>query len=253
MFGEATIGDNGACRVVLETLVGGKAFRTDPGEICVAVEADDGHVSCCCNRGASEPSSADRCRRDGPRLHALKERCSAFEDQLAARRQRVRIHSGTAARSRSPMGRATSCVRRAHRSRSAHPIDAFLAQEDRTRGCRICRNAVARLRVSQHVLPILRDNCFRCHGDKDNGGLALNRAKRRSKGATPKHRPSSRQCRCDSELCAASSEAIPRTDAAGWRRTQAKQIAALEEWIKSGADWPAPPLTGTGRHSASVC
>ena len=39
--GDAEIGADGRCRVVLETLVGTKDLRTDPGEQCVAVQTDD--------------------------------------------------------------------------------------------------------------------------------------------------------------------------------------------------------------------
>ncbi|HEU5115311.1 MAG TPA: LamG domain-containing protein, partial [Isosphaeraceae bacterium] len=42
VFGEVEIEANGPSRIVLEALVGGKAFRVDPGETCVAVETPDG-------------------------------------------------------------------------------------------------------------------------------------------------------------------------------------------------------------------
>ncbi len=42
IFGEAVIGTGGPTRIVLETIVGGKAFRVDPGELCVAIETPNG-------------------------------------------------------------------------------------------------------------------------------------------------------------------------------------------------------------------
>lgn len=42
VFGEAVIAANGTCRVVLETIVGGKKFRPEPGELCVAISTSDG-------------------------------------------------------------------------------------------------------------------------------------------------------------------------------------------------------------------
>src|SRR5262249_45428633 len=44
VFGEADIGADGRCRVILEVLVGGKQFRPEPGEMCVAVQPAPGEI-----------------------------------------------------------------------------------------------------------------------------------------------------------------------------------------------------------------
>lgn len=129
VFGEAIVGDNGVCRIVLETLVGGKAFRTDPGEICVAVESDDGSTFLLLNPNTSKTVSLT----DGnvtAALARLEETLQAFETE--ARRTAASSQDNfwdmrhnfarqwAAQHPASPVPEA-----------AAHPIDAFLAAKIR--------------------------------------------------------------------------------------------------------------------------
>src|SRR5690606_11414187 len=56
-----------------------------------------------------------------------------------------------------------------------HPIDAFILarMEQASAGSSETPEEEAQ-HFHAHVLPILRSECFRCHGDKDQGGLKLN-------------------------------------------------------------------------------
>src|SRR5581483_1740795 len=96
----------------------------------------------------------------------------------------------------------------------------------------------------EKVLPVLRDNCFRCHGEKDKGGLRLNSredALRPAKSGKLAIVPGK----------AAESEIISRLTTTDLdERMPPKgdglkpdQIAAVQQWIKAGAPWPATPVS----------
>ena len=55
-----------------------------------------------------------------------------------------------------------------------HPIDGFITSKIE-RAVAASKDADARQTEHFHgkVLPILREHCFRCHGEKDKGGLKL--------------------------------------------------------------------------------
>ncbi len=91
----------------------------------------------------------------------------------------------------------------------------------------------------QQVLPILRENCFRCHGEKAQGGLRLDSRQQALASG-------------DSEIPAVvpgdpeASELFQRVRAGDMPPTEEglapDQIATLEKWIANGALWPAPPI-----------
>ncbi|MCA9208801.1 MAG: DUF1553 domain-containing protein, partial [Planctomycetales bacterium] len=128
---------------------------------------------------------------------------------------------------------------------ASHPIDAFIQAKAARALAASAQSSIDEARsFHSRVLPILRDQCFRCHGEKANGGLRLNSREAVLKGG-------------DSELPAVvpgdveESELIRRirsTDAdermpPGDESMGAEEIEALAAWIKSGAAWPAPPVT----------
>jgi len=56
---------------------------------------------------------------------------------------------------------------------ATHPIDAFYRCENFARADRSVEDFAGRGERKFHstVLPILRDECFRCHGEKEKGAL----------------------------------------------------------------------------------
>lgn len=246
VFGEATISEDGTCRVVLESIVGGKAFRTDPGEICVAVESDDGTAFMLLNPTTSLPISLTDAEVV-PALARLEESLQQFDDanrRAAAASQnefwkmRHDFARQWAAQHPAPTVPGLSNV-------AANPIDAFLTAKVKRALMASAETPIAEARVfHDNVLPILRDNCFRCHGDKVNGGLLLNSREAAITGG-------------DSEASALvpgnadESELIRRIQShdpdekmpPGGDGLKPEQIATLETWIKDGAKWPAPPIT----------
>lgn len=245
VFGETTIGENGMCRVVLETLVGGKSFRTDPGELCVALQTDDGT-----SFGLLAPASAS-----SPAVPLTdRDVVAALARHEAALQEYDDLTRRTAAASQDAFWKMRHEVARkwaiehpalAIPKNAAHPIDAFLQAKIERALAEASKTSVAEARqFHTAVLPILRDECFRCHGDKENGGLRLNTREAALRGGdseTPAVIPGNV---AESELI----RRIVSTDPnermpPGSKPLKSEQIAALEAWIKDGAKWPAPPVS----------
>ncbi len=118
-------------------------------------------------------------------------------------------------------------------------IDRFLAAKMERALAAAAPNSQA-AEFHDKVLPILRDNCFRCHGDKTSGGLRL-----ASRDAALAEGDSGAQAIMPGKP--AKSNLIQRIKAPPEERMppggglRPEQIAALEQWIKSGAAWPDPP------------
>lgn len=87
------------------------------------------------------------------------------------------------------------------------------------------------------VLPVLRDNCFRCHGEKEKGGLRLN-SRQAILSAGESENPAVKPGHADeSELIAqVESGAMPPTDT----KLSQEEISILRRWIDQGAPWPVP-------------
>ena len=243
VFGEASVGDDGVCRVVLETLVGGKAFRTDPGEICVAVEADDGSTFLLLNANGTEPVLLT----DADVTVAL----AKLEKSLQTFDTETRRHAASSQddfwNMRHDFARQWSAQHPVPPvpESAAHPIDAFLAAKIQRAMTASSETPIAEARKFHgDVLPILRDNCFRCHGDKAKGGLLLNSREAAIRGGDseiPALTPGNAE---ESELMrrVRSTDPDERMPPGGDGLEQ-QHIAVLDAWIKDGANWPAPPVT----------
>ncbi len=232
---------NQPSRVVLEVVVGGKTQRTETGEICVALESEDGRSFAILRAG------------DAPGLPltdaAVEPVLADIQQTLAARDDRSRR---AAAQSRDDFWHKRHELARAWvrenpppaPPRGGHPIDAFLdakiaaaktAQGDATGDTGT---------FHKQILPILQEACFRCHGEKDKGGLRLDTREAALRGG-------------DSEIPAlvpgdpAASELIVRlrtTDEdlvmpPSGDPLKPEQIAQLEAWIRDGAIWPTAPVS----------
>jgi len=232
--------------VVLELVVGGKGHRTETGEVCVAMLSADGK-----SYELLAPVSTRLPLTDvaiEPKLSAIEEALAELDDQ---RRNRASASQNDFWQGRHELARKwvkRNPVRQP-RKRS-HPIDAFIASK--IEGAIV---ASSRADASQaahfhgKILPILRENCFRCHGEKDKGGLKLD-----SRAATLKAG--------DSEIPAVvpgdweASELIVRIRDGDMPPTDdglpEQQTELLEQWVKDGAPWPAPPLAKSDVALSSV-
>lgn len=245
ILGEATIGEDGRCRIILETLVGGARFRTDPGETCVAVESDD--QTCFFVITPSAMTSVPL--TDEAFTAALKrqlDEMSRFDDE---RRRLAAASQDGFWKKRHNIARQWAKEHPApqppEKTAATHPVDAFLQAKIQRALAASNQTPLEEARqFHQEILPILRDNCFRCHGDKQNGGLVLNSlegARRGGDSGLPAVTPGDLH---KSELISRiRSEDPDERMPPGSKGLSEEQIALLEDWVKKGANWPAPPVT----------
>lgn len=241
VFGTASLAPiKTTSRVVLEVIVGGKGMRTDTGEVCVALESA-GHDAFSILRAAGRPELPLTDMQVQPVLAQIETSLAHFDD--ANRRE--------AAKSRDVFwqkrhGIAREWVKK-HPApappRVGHPVDAFIdAKIEKALAANASTSDAAKV-FHNEVLPILREQCFRCHGEKDKGGLKLNTREAALRAG-------------DSEIAAvipgnpAASELMKRIRSddedlvmppTGKRLTK-DQITRLESWIREGAAWPSPPV-----------
>lgn len=244
---ETDIDGEGACRVVLETMAGGRAFRAEPGELCVAVRTSQGD-----SYNILQPANAgsDPLALTDVAVNAALERIEASLVELDDRTRRA------AAASRDAIWERRRLVARhwaehhpappvPDNASAAHPIDAFLADKlNKAKAAAAQTPAAEAQHFHTQVLPILRSECFRCHGEKEQGGLKLD-----SRAAALKGGDSASPAVVPGDVAASQMIARVRHESDDERMPPTgkglspEQIATLEKWIESGAAWPAPPLT----------
>jgi mono/diheme cytochrome c family protein len=227
-------------RVVLEVVVGGKNQRTETGEVCVAIESEDGR-SFTILRPGDAPGLPLTDAAVEPVLAELEQALAERDDQ----------HRRTAARSRDAFWQKRHDLARAWVQQNpppappgnGHPVDAFLDAKIAAAEARLTDGANAAGDFHQNILPVLQEACFRCHGEKDKGGLRLNSREAALRGG-------------DSEIPAivpgdpAASELIVRLRShdedlvmpPSGDPLKPEQITKLEAWIRNGATWPAAPV-----------
>jgi len=129
-------------------------------------------------------------------------------------------------------------------SGESHPIDAFLVQKiDQAVAAAAKTPSEVAQQFHGEVLPILREECFRCHGEKDKGGLLLDSLQGALAGGESEFPAVVPGNASESELILRLIEDFeedrmpPKGDP-----LPPEKIATLETWINSGAEWPAPPV-----------
>ncbi len=247
--GEAEIPADGKCRVVLEAIVGAKSLRAEPGEMLVAVQTADGKsFTLLAPAGGELPATPLTDAAVSIAVNRAEESLVALDDQTrrsAAGSQAAFWKTRHEFARTWVAGQPGPTVPALVGEPPQHPIDAFITDKiARAQQASAGDSGLAAEDFHKNILPILRENCFRCHGDKVKGGLRLNTREAALKSgdsgdaAVVPHDPLA------SELL----QRIKSTDA-GERMPptgeglKAEQIATLEAWIKAGAVWPAPPVS----------
>lgn len=249
--GEAEVGPSGVCRVVVETLVGGKDFRTDPGEFSLAIQGDDGESWIVAQpAGRMAPAipltdaavTAALARTEEQWVRHDDEnrrRAASSQDEFWTRRHefaRKWIADHPAPAVPQVLGADGTALK--------HPVDAFLADRIRraveaTRGVDVAQAEA----FHERILPILSNACFRCHGDKANGGFRLDSREAALRGGAsqiPGIVPGKPE---ESELILRLTESDPGARMPpGGQPLPREQIDLLTEWVRSGAGWPALPV-----------
>ncbi|MEZ5940071.1 MAG: DUF1553 domain-containing protein [Planctomycetaceae bacterium] len=232
-------------RVVFEVVVGANGQRTETGEICVAIQSSDGTMFNLAVPSGNKQTLPLTNEAVKPVLAHIEETLSHDEDRRrkAAAASRNEFWQRRHDLARQWVGvQAVPDVPKVASSQS--PVDAFVkAKIEQALAASAGNQIEEAAQFHSEVLPILRENCFRCHGEKDKGGLRLNNREAALKSG-------------DSEVPAVvpgdadASELIARikTDDEFSRMPPTEdglskeQVAVLENWVKSGAAWPAPPI-----------
>ena len=243
VFGEVTVKPGSPVRVVLETLVGGKRLRAEPGELVVAVQTADGRSFNVLHTAGEPVALTESAVAAG--LAGIEAALGAFDDQ---NRRAAAATQDAFWRERHRLARRwaeqAAVGAPAVPAGAKHPIDAFLVDKiERAVTAAAAVPAAASQKFHAEVWPILREECFRCHGDKQKGGLRLNSLEAALAGGESKSPAVVPGKASTSELIARIKHADEdeRMPPAGDALKPA-QIATLEKWIDAGAVWPAAPI-----------
>ena len=225
-------------RVVLEVIVGGKGQRTEPGEVCVAMQTGN-QVFQLLGDGGVDLTEQLTHRKAQAIQSTLLQLDDATRRQLAAGQNTFWEHRHQLA---AAWGKTHAAPQPPDVSdpNITHPIDRFLiAQINRKQKQQSAQSTASSRAFHQQVLPILQKHCFRCHGDQARGGLQLSSRSRMLAGGeseqpavVPEHPEKSPLI-----LRIRESDAELRMPPNGQKLSPA-EIAALETWIRDGAQWP---------------
>ncbi|TWT67445.1 DUF1553 domain-containing protein [Allorhodopirellula solitaria] len=231
-------------RVVLELIVGGGGQRIESGEVCVAIQPNRrGPLFVLTPDSVSPLPLTDESIE--PQLQVLERRVQATDD--ATRRQAARSQDAFW-QNRHALARdwshqrfdqhfAESLPPSADGANGGQMIDLLLDQKRSIRHSDQSKSEPAStLNFHQAVLPILQDQCFRCHGKKIQGELRLDSLEHALAGGEsgePAIVPGDPDA---SELILRVRDGdMPPTDDG----LSDEQIAVLEQWVLDGAKWPA--------------
>jgi len=243
-IGEVEIPAEGRCRIILEAIVGGKGLRPEPGEMLVAVQSPDGKTFHLLQPAESRAATYSLTDVDFVSAQASTEASlTEFDD-----RTRRKAASSQAAFWDRRHALARDWFKQ-HASaidfQQSNPIDHFIAAKIEVARQSLAADGGAEARqFHDNVLPILRENCFRCHGEKVKGGLRLNTREAALKAGDSGAVAVSPGNLADSELirrirATDPSERMPPSG----EGLKPEQIATLETWIQTGAKWPLPPVS----------
>lgn len=242
-------------RVVLELVVGGPKLRVETGEICVALQTAEKEmfhllsparsVPIALTDTAVQPLLAEIKCLLAELDHQTRREAASSEDEFWQRRHEM---------ARERAGQYAKPVIPKSTGRRLHPIDAFIAAKiAKTEHAATAQTATDADHFHEKVLPLLRRNCFRCHGDKAKGGLILNRRDTLLRGGDSGEPGAVAGDPAASEIVARihSTDVDMRMPPTG-RRLSPEEILTIEKWIRDGAAWPTVPVTAADLNPAPL-
>jgi hypothetical protein len=244
-IGQAEIGRDGNCHIIFEAIVGGKRLRPEPGDMCVAIQDQDSGPyvllspngvtqvldDATWNRVAERANAQLSAMDDATRRAAAKSQDAFWERRHQLATQWVKEHPAPA-------------VPTTPQSAELHPIDAFLVAriERAAAGSHGAAGEKAR-QFHETVLKTLSDNCFRCHAEKQKGGLRLTSLESALKGGSSGHpavipgKPDASEILARLRNADPEERMPPKSDP-----LKSEQITEIEAWIAGGAQWPDAPM-----------
>ena len=240
-------------QIVYETLVGGKKFRHDTGDSCVAIKYEgDAQFKIIgsdfneANGGAANIEKILLVDKDWERTtakleidlvnlddHARRLAASNQDDYWAKRREASKAWALSNPSPKVPNVAINKLVN--------NEIDRFIISKVEAQAVLKQDSAVANT-FHTKVLPLLKEQCFRCHADKVKGGFKLNslqeilKAGDSGKPAIVPGAPE--KSFLIEKIKGKSTERMPPNG----KGLSAEEIGILEQWIKSGAQWIPEPV-----------
>ncbi len=232
-------------RVILESVAGSKSLRAEPGEMVVAYQRHGhGNFEILHPVGETSPTATLVESDFEVAIQRAKQSLAALDDKT---RRELGTSQDAFWQHRHELGRRWAIENPGPQlpGNVQNPIDFFIdAKVRRLESIGAGKDRASAEEFHAKVLPVLRDNCFRCHGEKIKGGLRLNTLAAAVAGGEsgqaaivagqPHESLILERMRATSE-----SERMPPGDAA----LKPEQIQAVEDWIKSGAKWFEPLVT----------
>tara|TARA_Y100001934_G_scaffold147244_1_gene176858 strand:- start:2932 stop:6669 length:3738 start_codon:yes stop_codon:yes gene_type:complete len=233
VFGTANI-TNKTSRIVFETVVGGTRLRPETGEILLALQTPDGKSYSIVRPDGNHLPLIDQ--NVEPVLESIGEKLDEMNDMdrrtLAAKHDQFWSMRHDFAKK---WAQANPAPPVPEMPGVENPIDAFIqAKIARAKARAHAKPFVGTFHKS--ILPLLRDRCFRCHGEKEKGGLKLDERERLLEAVVPGDPHGSeliKRIRTRDE-----DDRMPPTG----DPLDQEQITQLEKWITNGAPWPAAPV-----------
>lgn len=223
-------------RVVLEFVVGGKQLRTESGEVCVAIKTsqDDWYDLLSPPADSRVPLTETAMR---PLIKQIDESLVRHQDRT---RRSAAVSQDEFWENRHAIARNSDRIGEPNQGPHQDRIDRLISSKiDQAVSSATQHDRATTRQFHDQVLPILSEHCFRCHGEKKQGGLRLNsrqHALAAGESEQPAVVPGSPE---GSELIQQiRSGAMPPTDDG----LNEQQITILETWIRNGAVWPSRPV-----------
>ncbi|MFN3152538.1 DUF1553 domain-containing protein [Bremerella sp.] len=237
----------GPVRIVVEAVAGGKRFRPEPGELTLAISTDGEETFSVLRpvnlAGDLLPLTDSAVEAELARITDSIKRLNDQNRHVAAaihdKRWEQRHAMGREWVAQNPQPNVPTISMGAK-----HPVDAFIiARIEEVKANRGDSPMSESDHFHSKVLPILRSECFRCHGEKDKGGLSLNDRELAVLGGfsgEPAIKPGDPHA---SEMITRmrSKDEEKRMPPTG-QPVPEEKIQILEKWIADGAKWPQPSL-----------
>ena len=236
-IGKIEIESDDPLRIVFEMIVGGPQARVETGEVGIAVRRAGEEMFHVLTPMGREQQLALTDAAIEPELKKIEASLAAYDDR---RRREAAATQDAFWQKRHEIAKAFVEENPAPEIPDAagHPVDAFL-QEKANRALASSSGSTAETAAQFHdeVLPILSENCFRCHGEKDKGDLRLDSWEDALKAIVPGDPDAS-------ELIARivtddEDDRMPPTGDA----LEPDQVKKLRDWIATGSGWPARPVS----------
>jgi len=231
-------------QLVFESLVGGKKWRHEPGECCIAVklQGENEFKVLQGKKGETPPALNDYEWEKA--VEYLESKMLALDDQIRKKASQSQ-DAYWAMRKNASLDWAKNHTAPKVPQTGNWPVQN---EVDQFLGARLdvltqtAKGGQADEEFHGQVLPLLREQCFRCHAEKTRGGYRLNTREELLKagdsgkaGVVPGDIAKSHLL---DRIRPDASERMPPNG----KGLDAKQVALLERWIKAGAKWPAEPV-----------